>query len=87
MTMFDGRTNLAQEVVEEVRRHFADLRFTTVIPRSVRLSEAPSHGETVLQYAPESPGTLAYLELAAEVVARVGDHQNGHRPIDPARRP
>ena len=87
MTMFDPRTNLANQVVEEVTRHFSDLRFTTVIPRTVRISEAPSYGETVLQYAPESPGTLAYLELAAEVVARVGDHQNGHRPIDPARRP
>ncbi len=79
MTMFDPRTNLAAQVVDEVSRHFADLRFATVIPRTVRISEAPSYGETVLEYAPESPGTVAYLGLAAEVVARAGAAKNGHQ--------
>jgi chromosome partitioning protein len=73
MTMFDARTNLAEQVVAEVGRHFPDKRFDTVIPRSVRLSEAPSYGETIGKYAPGSPGALAYDSLAGEVVRRLGD--------------
>lgn len=73
MTMFDARTNLAEQVVAEVGRHFPEQRFDTVIPRSVRLSEAPSYGETIGQYAPGSPGALAYDALAGEVVRRLGD--------------
>ena len=73
MTMFDARTNLAEQVVAEVGRHFPDKRFDTVIPRSVRLSEAPSYGETIGRYAPGSPGALAYDSLAGEVVRRLGD--------------
>ena len=69
MTMFDGRTNLAQEVVDEVRRHFAQT-YRTVIPRSVRLSEAPSHGRTILDYDPNSRGARAYRALADEVIAQ-----------------
>ncbi len=70
MTMYDGRTNLAQQVVTEVRSHFPNHVLETVIPRSVRLSEAPSHGQTILQYAPSSPGALAYQALADEVLRR-----------------
>jgi chromosome partitioning protein len=71
LTMFDARTNLATQVVEEVGRHFPDKRFDTVIPRSVRLSEAPSYGETIGQYAPGSPGAVAYDALAGELVGRL----------------
>jgi len=70
LTMFDGRTNLATQVVEEVRKHFPDQAFGTVIPRSVRLSEAPSYGQTVMTYAPNSSGALAYAALAKEFLAR-----------------
>ncbi len=70
MTMFDGRTNLAQQVVEEVRSHFPKLIFETVIPRSVRMSEAPSYGRSILDYDPGSRGATAYRALAQEVIAR-----------------
>lgn len=73
MTMHDARTNLSRQVIEEVRRHFTDQVFATVIPRSVRLSEAPSYGQTILSYAPLSPGALAYRSLAAEVLSRDGE--------------
>jgi chromosome partitioning protein len=71
ITMYDNRTRLAQQVEENVRAHFADLTFQTVIPRSVRLSEAPSFGLTVMQYAPSSPGAIAYRRAAEEVLRRV----------------
>jgi chromosome partitioning protein len=70
MTMFDGRTGLAQGVVEEVRNHFADLMLTTTIPRTVRLAEAPSHGQGILRYDPSGRGAEAYRLLAAEIEAR-----------------
>lgn len=70
LTMFDNRTNLSQQVAEEVRRYFGDKVFTTVIPRNVRLSEAPSHGQSILTYAPHSQGAQAYMALAEEL-ARV----------------
>jgi chromosome partitioning protein len=70
MTMFDGRTNLSQQVVEEVRSHFPELLFQTVIPRNVRLSEAPSYGRSIAGYDPSSRGALAYQALASEVLAR-----------------
>ncbi len=70
MTMFDARTNLSQEVLEDVRAHFPEALFDAVIPRSVRLREAPSHGLTIRQYAPVSPGALAYQALADEVLRR-----------------
>ena len=69
MTMYDSRTNLAQEVVQEVRRHFAQT-YRTVIPRSVRLGEAPSHGRTIFDYDPTSAGARAYRALAEEVMAQ-----------------
>ncbi|MBS1253255.1 MAG: Sporulation initiation inhibitor protein Soj [Anaerolineales bacterium] len=71
MTMHDARTNLAQQVVEEVRQHFPDKCFNTIIPRSIRLSEAPSYGETILAYAPNSTGAVAYRLLAQEIVQHV----------------
>jgi chromosome partitioning protein len=68
LTMFDGRNNLSHQVSEEIRRHFVDRVFTTVIPRNVRLSEAPSHGLPVLQYDISSRGAEAYLALAREII-------------------
>lgn len=70
MTMFDARTNLSQQVVDEVRTHFPDLIFRTIIPRSVRLSEAPSYGLSILDYDPSSRGAIAYGLLAQEVMSR-----------------
>jgi chromosome partitioning protein len=70
MTMFDARTNLASDVVAEVRQHFPREVFEAVIPRSVRLSEAPSYGQPISAYAPGSPGAVAYLALAHELLAR-----------------
>lgn len=72
MTMFDGRTNLAQDVVDEVRSHFDAKVFKAVIPRSVRLAEAPSHGLPISAYAPRSAGALAYEQLADEILAADG---------------
>ncbi len=69
MTMFDGRARLSQQVVDEVRKHFPELVFRTVVPRSVRLSEAPSYGEPILSYSPSSSGGLAYAQLADELLA------------------
>ena len=70
LTMHDGRTRLAQEVEREVREHFPDLVFDTVIPRNVRLGEAPSFGLPITRHAPASAGSAAYLKLAREVAAR-----------------
>lgn len=68
MTMFDARTNLAIQVVEEVKKYFQQKVYTTVIPRNVRLSEAPSHGEPIIIYDPRSKGAEVYAELAKEVI-------------------
>jgi chromosome partitioning protein len=70
MTMFDPRTRLSSQVVDEVRRHFPEHTFQTVIPRSVRLSEAPSYGKPVLEYEPTSRGAAAYADLAQELLRR-----------------
>ncbi|WP_040167969.1 ParA family protein [Microbacterium gorillae] len=70
LTMFDGRTRLAQQVAEEVRTHFAGQVLNTVIPRSVRVSEAPSFGQTVVEYDPQSAGAIAYREAAVEIINR-----------------
>ena len=70
LTMADGRTNLSADVATEARRHLGRLVFDTVIPRSVRLSEAPSHGLPIGRYAQESRGARAYADLAAEFLAR-----------------
>ena len=69
-TMFDGRTNLSIQVVDEVKRHFHQQIYKTIIPRNVRLSEAPSHGEPVVTYDPRSRGAEVYRELAWEVLER-----------------
>ena len=68
MTMYDSRTNLSREVVEEVQKHFPGKVFRTIVPRNVRLSEAPSYGQPINIYAPTSPGAVAYKMLAAELV-------------------
>ena len=70
LTMYDNRLKLSNQVLEEVRRHFGDLVFHTVIARNVRLSEAPSHGQTILDYEPKSKGAVAYKALAKEVMQR-----------------
>jgi chromosome partitioning protein len=70
MTMFDGRTNLSQQVVAEVREHFGERVYETVIPRSVRLSEAPSFGKSILEYASSGPAAQAYRALGREFIQR-----------------
>ncbi len=70
-TMFDGRTKLANEVIDEVRRYFIKQVFETKINRSVRLSEAPSHGLSCIKYAPNSKPTQQYEEVAKELIERV----------------
>ncbi len=70
LTMYDGRTNLAQQVVDEVRNYFGDRAYETVIPRTVRLSEAPSFGQPITTFDPASRGARAYDRLAAEMVER-----------------
>jgi chromosome partitioning protein len=70
LTMHDGRTRLAQEVEAEVRTHFPNLVFETVIPRNVRVGEAPSYGQPVIHFDPHCAGAEAYFELAKEVAAR-----------------
>ena len=72
LTMYDDRTNLAQQVTDTLREYFRDRLFQTVIPRNVRLAEAPSHGKPVALYDPRSRGTEAYFELALEYLARNG---------------
>jgi chromosome partitioning protein len=68
MTMYDGRTNLSRQVVEEVRTHFPGKVFRAIVPRNVRLSEAPSFGQPISVYAPDSPGAMAYKVLASELI-------------------
>lgn len=70
LTMYDNRLRLSNQVYEEVKRHFGDLVFNTVIARNVRLSEAPSHGVSVLEYDPHSKGAQNYTALAREVINR-----------------
>lgn len=72
LTMLDSRTNLGLEVVEEIKSYFKERVYDTIIPRLVRLSEAPSHGKPILAYDPQSRGTEAYLNLAKEVIERNG---------------
>jgi chromosome partitioning protein len=70
VTMYDARTRLASGVAEEVKAHFGDQVISTYIPRSVRVSEAPSYGQTVMTYDPGSPGALSYLEAAREIASK-----------------
>ncbi len=72
LTMYDDRTNLAQQVTDTLREYFRERLYTTVIPRNIRLAEAPSHGKPVALYDPRSRGTEAYFELAGEFMMRNG---------------
>ena len=69
LTMYDSRLNLSNQVLDEVRRHFQNLVFETVIPRNVRLSEAPSHGVPAILYDADSQGARRYLQLAQEILS------------------
>jgi chromosome partitioning protein len=85
LTMFDGRTNLANQVAQEVREHFPNETLEALIPRSVRISEAPSYGQSVISYDSNSPGSVSYLEAAAEI-ARRGEHRRWeHSPGEHGR--
>ena len=75
MTMFIARTNLSQQVMEEVRKHFGTAVFNTVIPRTIRLGEAPSFGKPIIEYDPNGPGAAAYRNLASEYLALVPTEQ------------
>lgn len=68
LTMFDARTNLSIQVVDEVKSHFRNKVYSTIVPRNVKLSEAPSHGQPIITYDPRSKGAEVYLELAKEVI-------------------
>jgi len=68
LTMFDARTNMSIEVVEDIRKYFKDKVYNTIIPRLIRLTEAPSHGKPIIVYDPKSRGSEAYLNLAKEVI-------------------
>lgn len=74
LTMYDGRNNLSRQVSEDIRTHFPRETFTMVIPRNVRLSEAPSHGKPIVLYDIASRGAACYLELAKEIIKREGKH-------------
>ena len=81
LTMFDGRNSLARQVQEEVRTHFGDQVFRTVVPRNVRISESPSHGMPVVVYDPTSRGAIAYRALATEVAAPAEDVEAHPAPV------
>jgi chromosome partitioning protein len=76
LTMYDGRARLAQQVVQEVRKHFREKVYRTVIPRNVRLSEAPSHGKPVILHDIKSPGAAAYIAVAREFLRRNANMKN-----------
>ena len=82
LTMYDGRTRLAQQVAEEVRSHFSEQVLRTVIPRSVRVSEAPSFGQTVIAYDGQSAGAVAYREAAVEIAQRANASTTKHEKGD-----
>lgn len=84
LTMYDDRTNLAQQVTETLREHFRERLYRTVIPRNIRLAEAPSHGKPVALYDGRSKGTEAYFELAGEFLARNQIETPGGRERKPA---
>jgi chromosome partitioning protein len=88
LTMYDARTALGQQVASEVIKHFGDKVFQTRVPRNVRLSEAPSHGQPIMTYSPTSPGSVAYRALANELIARneiavdqASDEQNQNESV------
>jgi chromosome partitioning protein len=73
LTMFDSKTNLSIEVIEEIQSYFKEKVYTTIIPRLIRLAEAPSHGKPISAYDPKSKGSIAYMNLAKEVIERNGN--------------
>ena len=77
LTMLDSRTNLGFEVVDDIRKYFKERVYNTIIPRLIRLTEAPSHGKPIVVYDPKSKGTEAYLNLAKEVIER--NEGNGNK--------
>ena len=81
LTMFDGRTNLSIQVVEEVKKHFPGEVFSSVVPRNVRLSEAPSHGKPITEYDRMCRGAEAYLSLADEILAKNGKGKGRWHPV------
>ena len=90
LTMFDGRTSLASQVRDQVKQYFKSYLLETVIPRNVRLSEAPSHGKPVVLYDGRSKGADAYIELAKEIIARnkkalqkTESRETAHSPPEP----
>ena len=80
-TMYDVRNNLANEVSAQLTRHFGELLLRSIIPRNVRLAEAPSHGKPITQYDRESRGALAYMGLAGEMIRRERQHQGAAGPL------
>lgn len=82
MTMFDGRTRLSAHVVDEVRQYFPDHLFEAIVPRSVRLAEAPSYGQSITEYDPSSRGGEAYVQFADELIARLGLEYPPHKESD-----
>jgi len=86
-TMYDPRNTLAQNVAAELERHFGDRLYRTVIPRNVRLAEAPSHGVPALTLEAKSKGALAYLALAGEVVRRMEVRERPPAPVTPPEQP
>ena len=74
-TMFDGRNKLGHQVVEELKKHFSNELYSTVIPRNIKLAEAPSFGQPILKYDPSAKGSLAYLALAGELISRMEKHE------------
>ena len=76
-TMFDPRNKLAHQVTRELNEHFSEVLLSTVIPRNVKLAEAPSHGEPIISYEPNAKGTTAYLALAGELIGRMEDKATG----------
>jgi chromosome partitioning protein len=93
LTMYDYRAKLANEIVREIQDHFPREKFNTIIPRNVRLAEAPSFGVTILQHDPRSPGALAYKDLAEEVIARadaeiaITEHDAANQESEPTNKP
>ena len=79
LTMYDGRTKLADQVADDVRTHFGDKVLRTVIPRSVKVSEAPGYGMTILDYDPGSRGAMSYLDASRELAERQDPTARGPR--------
>jgi len=77
LTMYDARTNLSAEVGQEIRKHFKEKAYRTYIPRNIKLSEAPSAGLSIYDYAIASEGAKAYVALTREVIANAGEETNG----------